>query len=194
MKTLRHIALASILLLQACATMPTQFYSLDAIASNNGESHNVDKKTLIGVTQMTLPTLLERKQIVTHDAYGKLILSEQHQWAGLLKQNMTEVVANNFATVYPHFWFKAYPWSTLGMVDYRMVIDVTQLNIIMGKSITFSANWALINEKTHTVIAHDNVALEQVLVDDNYANLVNAINQLLAQFAQEVHFSQHFPS
>ena len=193
MKKVRNIALASLFLLQACATVPTQFYSLDAIALNKDESNQADKKPLIGVTQITLPSVLERKQIVTHDVNGKLILSEQHQWAGLLKQNMTEVIATDFAVVYPHFWFKAYPWSTLGMVDYRMVIDVTQLDITMGKSITLSANWTLINEKTHAVISHDNVRLEHVLVDDNYAHVVNAINQLLAQFAREAQFSKNFP-
>ena len=193
MKKMRIIALVSAFLLQACATVSTQFYSLDAIAPPKSESHHADKKPLIGVTQITLPTILERKQIVTRDAYGKLLLSEQHQWAGLLKQNMTEVIANDFATAYPHFWFKAYPWSTLGMVDYRMVIDVTQLDITMGKSIILSANWTLLNEKTHAVIAHDNVVLEQALVEDNYAHVVKAMNQLLAQFAQEVHFSQNFP-
>lgn len=193
MKQVRNIALASLFLLQACATVPTQFYSLDAIALNKDESNRADKKPLIGMTQITLPSVLERKQIVTHDVNGKLILSEQHQWAGLLKQNMTEVIATDFAVVYPHFWFKAYPWSTLGMVDYRMVIDVTQLDITMGKSITLSANWTLINEKTHAVILHDNVRLEHVLVDDNYAHVVNAINQLLAQFAREAQFSKNFP-
>ena len=193
MKKVKNIALASLFLLQACATVPTQFYSLDAIALNKDESNQANKKPLIGVTQITLPIVLERKQIVTHDVNGKLILSEQHQWAGLLKQNMTEVIANDFAVVYPHFWFKAYPWSTLGMVDYRMVIDVTQLDITMGKSITLSANWTLINEKTHAVISHDNVRLEHVLVDDNYAHVVNAINQLLAQFAREAQFSKNFP-
>jgi uncharacterized lipoprotein YmbA len=79
------------------------------------------------------------------------------------------------------------------MVDYRMVIDVTQLDITMGKSIVLSANWTLLNEKTHAVIAHDNVVLEQALLEDNYAHVVKAMNQLLAQFAQEVHFSKNFP-
>ena len=79
------------------------------------------------------------------------------------------------------------------MVDYRMVIDVTQLDITMGKYIVLSANWTLLNEKTHAVIAHDNVVLEQALLEDNYAYVVKAMNQLLAQFAQEAHFSKNFP-
>ena len=193
MTKVRIIALASALLLPACATVSTQFYSLDAIAPTKSERNHADKKLLIGVTQITLPTLLERKQIVTRDANGKLLLSEQHQWAALLKQNMTEVIANDFFAVYPNVWFKAYPWSTLGMVDYRIVIDVTQLDITMGKSIVFSANWTLLNEKTHAVIAHDNVVLEHALVEDNYAHVVKAMNQLLMQFAQEVHVSQNLP-
>ncbi len=194
MNTIKSVILASVLLLQGCTTMPTQFYSLDAIAPSNVlQRHHADKKPLVGITQITLPSALERKQLVTRDSHGTLLLSEQHQWAGLLKQNMTEVMATNFATLYPQFWFKAYPWSTLGMVDYRMVIEVTQLDIVMGKSITFSANWTLLDEKTHLVVAHDNLMIEQALIDDNYAHAVNAMNQLLVTFVEIAHFSHYFP-
>jgi uncharacterized lipoprotein YmbA len=137
---MKKLVLMSLLILQGCATTPpTQFYSLEALKQIPSVSLQKEiSKTVCGIAQISLPSALERKQIVTRDANGVLHLAEQHQWAALLKQNMTEVLAKNLAMQHPTFWFKAYPWSTLGMVDYRLVIDVTQLDIVLGTMIRFS--------------------------------------------------------
>ena len=185
---MKKLVLVGLLMLQGCATVvPTQFYSLEfrhipPAPLQRGEI----SKPLIGVAQISLPSALERKQIVTRDTNGALNLAEQHQWAALLKQNMTEVLAKNLATQQPAFWFKAYPWSLLGMVDYRLVIDVTQLDIVLGKSIHFSVDWTLLNEKTHAVLKHSSIDLNQPLVGENYAVAVHAINLLLVQLSEKL--------
>ncbi len=181
---MKKIILISLVLLQGCATSPpTQFYSLEAVNSPIISSTN--KKPLIGVAQISLPSELERKQIVTRDSDGTLHFAEQHQWAALLKQNMTEVLAKNLASQHPEFWFKAYPWSLLGMVDYRLVIDVTRLEIVLGKMLSLSVDWTILNEKTHTVLKHDSMNLEQPLHDETYATSVKNLNQLLLKMSEQ---------
>jgi uncharacterized lipoprotein YmbA len=188
---MKKLVLVSLFFLQGCATAPpTQFYSLESAKISTTpfqkEAVLTDKKTLIGITQISLPSALERKQIVTRDENGALHFAEQHQWAALLKQNMTEVLAKNLATQQPQFWFKAYPWSLLGMVDYRLVIDVTRLDIVLGKAISLSVDWTLLNEKTHTVLQHDSLDLNQVLIDENYTTAVMGLNQLLVQLSENI--------
>jgi uncharacterized lipoprotein YmbA len=191
---MKKLVLVGLLLLQGCATAPpTQFYSLESkhippAPLQRGEI----SKPLIGIAQISLPSALERKQIVTRDENGALHFAEQHQWAALLKQNMTEVLAKNLAMQYPTFWFKAYPWSLLGMVDYRLVIDVTQLDIVLGKTISLSVDWTMLNEKTHAVLQHDSIDLNQPLVDENYATAVMGLNQLLAQLSEKLNLSPFF--
>ena len=185
---MKKLVLVGLLMLQGCATVvPTQFYSLESKQSPPTPLQKgglfADKKPLIGVAQISLPSALERKQIVTRDPNGALNLEEQHQWAALLKQNMTEVLAKNLATQQPAFWFKAYPWSLLGMVDYRLVIDVTQLDIVLGNAIRFSVDWTILNEKTHAVLQHGTIDLNQPLADEHYATAVTGLNQLLAQLS-----------
>ncbi len=185
---MKRLVLMSLLILQGCATAPpTQFYSLESKQispvplKNNGIS-----KPLIGVAQISLPSELERKQIVTRNTNGALNFVEQHQWAALLKQNMTEVLAKNLASQQPEFWFKAYPWSLLGMVDYRLVIDVTRLDIVLGKTISLSVDWTILNEKTHAVLKHDSMNLQQPLENDTYATAVAGLNELLARMTQQM--------
>lgn len=183
------------LFLMGCSTTPpTQFYSLDAVAVPKAIALNVNsKKPLIGVAQISLPSALERKQIVTHDAQGQLHLAEQHQWAALLKQNITEVIAQNLTVQQPDLWFKAHPWSVLGIADYRLVIDVTRLDIFLGERIAFSVNWTLLNEKKHTVLQHDSIDLVHSLADDRYETVISALNVLLVQLSEKlatIHFSE----
>ncbi len=184
------IVLTSLLLLQGCASAPpTQFYSLEAIAMPMA-SQSPEKKPLVGITQISLPSVLERKQIVTRDETGQLTIAEQHQWAALLKQNMTEVLATDLAAKQPNYWFKAHPWSLLGRVDYRIVIDVTRLDIVLGKSIRFAVNWTVLNEKNHAVLQHDSLEFTQPLADEKYETAVLGLNALLASLSEKLAFVQ----
>ena len=177
--------LLCILLLQGCTSPPTQFYTLSSVA-HAVDSQVIGKKKLVGVAQLSLPSALERKQLVTRDRAGDLHLDEQHQWAALLKQNMTEVIAKNLANQHPNLWFKAYPWSNIGAVDYRLVLDVTRFEIILGQSVYFSVDWTFLDEKQHTVVNHASIDLMQPLIDDEYKTAVTAINQLLAQLTTQL--------
>jgi uncharacterized lipoprotein YmbA len=179
--------LVCLLILVGCASAPpTQFYSLGTPYNSPVIQNTANLKPLIGVAQVSLPIELERKQIVTRDTNGKLHFAEQHQWAALLKQNMTEVLAKNLATQQPEFWFKAYPWNLLGMVDYRLVIDVTKLEIVLGKTISLSVDWTILNEKTHAFLKHNSLDLQQPLADENYATAVEGLNQLLVKMTAQL--------
>lgn len=183
---MKKLALLCIMILPGCMTTPiTQFYDLEAI-NVSITSQTTEKKPLVGVSQISLPSTLERKQIVTRSANGQLHLAEQHQWATLLKQNMTEVLAKNLAVKYPEFWFKAHPWSLLGIVDYRLVVDVIRLDIILGKAIYFSVDWTFLNEKNHAVLQHSTIDLTQPLADDNYSTAVEGVNKLLMQLSEKL--------
>jgi uncharacterized protein len=95
---MKKLFLLCLFLLQGCASAPpTQFYSLEALTPPQTISAKNEKQPLVGISQISLPSALERKQLVSRDSKGQLQLHEQHQWAALLKQNMTEVVAKNFA-------------------------------------------------------------------------------------------------
>jgi uncharacterized lipoprotein YmbA len=86
----------------------------------------------------------------------------------------------------PNVWFKAYPWSLLGKVDYRLVIDVTRLDIVLGKKIDFSVDWTLLNEKNHAILQHDTIALTLPLADENVATAVSGLNTLLSQLSEKL--------
>jgi uncharacterized protein len=189
MNKLLAVGIASLLI--ACAsTPPTNFYVLEAI-SQPSVSPSSAKKMLIGIGPLTLPTLLERRQIVTRKANNSIELAEFHQWAAPLRDSILAVLSQNLAVQQPNALVKAYPWAAYGEMDYRVIIDISRFDSELGKSATLQASWAIMTEKNHTIIHSGQTRLEQPLDSNYYESVVAALNQLLNKFSQQLALALH---
>ena len=177
--------------LSACAsTPPTSFYVLEAI-SQPAVSQSGTKKMLIGIGPLTLPTVLERRQIVTRKANNSIELAEFHQWAAPLRDSILAVLSQNLAAQQPNALVKAYPWAAYGEMDYRVIIDISRFDSEPGKVATLEAGWAIMTEKNHTIIHNGQTRLQQPLPDSSYDSVVVALNQLLNKFSQQLVLALH---
>lgn len=174
------------LLFTGCASTPaTQFYLLEALNQPQPIINNNEAKLLIGVGPLTLPSVLERKQIVTR-SNNAVQLSEFNQWAEPLNNNILSVLVKNLAAFQPNALIKAFPWAAYGEVNYRVIIDISRFDAELGKTCQLEAGWAIMREKDHRIIKNGQVKLSEPLHDMNYSSLVGAMNQLLNQFSQQV--------
>jgi uncharacterized protein len=186
-KYLNGLALCASLLLMACApTPPTNFYMLEALNQPVGTSSTVAKKRLIGIGPLSLPALVDRKQMVTRDENNTIQLAEFHQWAAPLNDNVLSVLRKNVAVLQPNAIVRAYPWSVYGEMDYRVIIDISRFDSQLGKSANLEANWAIMEEKNHTIISNGQTNIQQALNDANYSTVVQAQNKLLSEFSRQL--------
>jgi len=182
------IALSTVTLLSACiSTPPTQFYVLEPLSEPPPSSTTTaEKKRQIGVGPVSIPTLLERKQIVTRLPDNSVKIAEFHQWASPLKDNVAQVLTHNLATLQTGDLIRAYPWSAYGTIDYRIIIDIIRFDTRPEQSVDFEANWAIMNEKNHTLLSHGRSKIEHPLNDPSYPAAVKALNKVLSEFSQEL--------
>jgi len=178
------ISLLAALMLGACSTTPpTHFYVLDALP----QTERANKQALaIGIGPITLPALLERKQMVTRLHNNTVQLAEFHQWAEPLKDTLPRVIVKNLAALQPTYVFRAYPWSAYGNVDYRIIIDIDSFAAETKKNVKFSASWAIMDERQHTIIKNGKTQLERILPNPAPAAIAEAMSQLLSQFSQRL--------
>ncbi|MFZ4503206.1 MAG: PqiC family protein [Methylovulum sp.] len=174
----------AMLLLTACSTTPpTHFYVLDALP----QTERANKQALaIGIGPITLPALLERKQMVTRLHDNTVQLAEFHQWAEPLKDTLPRVIVKNLAALQPTYVFRAYPWSAYGNVDYRIIIDIDSFAAETKKNVKFSASWAIMDERQHAIIKNGKTQLERILPNPAPAAIAEAMSQLLSQFSQRL--------
>lgn len=174
-------------LLSGClSTPPTQFYVLEPLSEPPSSSTVTEKKRQIGIGPVSIPALLERKQIVTRLPDNSVKIAEFHQWASPLKDNVAQVLTHNLATLQTGDLIRAYPWSAYGAVDYRIVIDIIKFDTRSEQSVNLEANWAIMNEKNHTLLSSGHSKIEHPLDDPSYPSAVKALNKILSEFSQEL--------
>ena len=183
----RFILLCLSALLTACASAPTQFYTLESLSRPPVATTTASaKKLLIGIGPLTLPALLDRKGIVTRAENNSVQIAEFDQWAAPLKDNVIAVLSKNVATLLPDAIVRAYPWSVYGNVDYRVIIDMSRFDTQLGKSANLEGSWAIMEEKNHTIVRNGQTKLQQPLYDASYNSAAQALSKLLSEFSQHL--------
>jgi uncharacterized lipoprotein YmbA len=181
------ISVSTCTLLSAClSTPPTHFYILEPLSEPPPLSSTTVKKRLIGIGPVSIPTLLERKQIVTRLPDNSIKIAEFHQWASPLKDNVAQVLTHNLATLQTGDLIRTYPWSAYGAVDFRVIIDIIKFDTRPEQAVNLEANWAIMNEKTHTLISNGHTKIEHRLDDPSYPSAVKALNNALSEFSKEL--------
>ena len=183
----RFIMLSFSALLTACASTPTNFYTLEsqsrppAVTTKTGAT-----KPLIGIGPLSLPALLDRRGIVTRSENNSVQIAEFDQWAAPLQNNVIAVLSKNVATLQPNAIVRAYPSSVYGNVDYRVIIDISRFDTRLGKSANLEASWAIMEEKNHTIVSNGQTKLEQRLSETSYNSAAQALSKLLSEFSQQL--------
>lgn len=173
--------------LAGCASTPsTHFYVLEAVSQPPPASSIVAKKRLIGIGPITLPSLLDRQQIVTRAFGDNVEIGEFHQWAAPLKDDVLEVLTQNLSQLQPSYFIKAYPWSAYGTVNYRVLVDIIRFDARPGLEADFEAAWAIMDEETHQIIDNGHSKLSRPLHDRSYPAIVHELSQILGQFCSEL--------
>ena len=175
-------------LLSACAsTPPTHFYTLEPQSQPPAVTTTANaKKRLIGIGPLSLPALLDRRQIVTRTENNSVQMAEFDQWAAPLKDNVLNVLSKNVATLQPDAIVRAYPWSPYGNVDYRVIVDISRFDTQPDKSANLEASWAIMEEKNHTIVSNGQAKLQQPINDASYNSAAQALSKLLSQFSQQL--------
>ena len=182
------ILLCVIGLLSACAaTPPTHFYTLESQSQSPvATTTTIAKKPLIGIGPLSLPAVLDRKQIVTRTEDNSLQIAEFDQWASPLKDNILAVLSKNVAALQPNAMVRAYPWSAYGNADYHVIVDITRFDTQLGQSVNLEAGWAIKEENTHTIIGNGQIIIQQPLNDAGYAGATQALSKLLGKLSQQL--------
>lgn len=161
----------------------TRFYSLSVLAEEKQQS---TPQLRLGIGPVKLPRLLKHPQIITRKNQNEINMAEQHQWGGSLKEDVTQVVADNLASLLGTKQVELFPWKQRFKPDYQVRIKILQLDGQLGKQAVLKARWWLrvANAGNDKLAEHT-----QYMTDINssdYASYAAALSQLLLQLSEEI--------
>jgi len=175
----------SLLLLTSCVrSAPVSYYQLSAVAGNPSGAESTPP--VLGIGPLTLPSYLDRPQIVTRMSANRLYLADTRRWAEPLADNIIRVLLENLSQRLPGSQLHLYPWRRSQAVDLQLVIDILQFETDGAGIAHLEIQWTVL-EKNGTVKMPEKVSSYAVpAAQSDEASRAMALSATLGLFCSDV--------
>jgi uncharacterized protein len=145
MRLIMSSLMVSVLML-GCSSPKTSYYKLNAEPIPAMPSASNQARIMVG--PISLPTRMDRPQIVTQAAGSEVEVYEYHRWAGTLKGDVGRVISSSLARNLgaPNVW--NFAQSTQSQYDYQVLIDVQSFESAQGGDVVADVLWTIKPSKT----------------------------------------------
>jgi len=181
---------AFMVVLGGCAgtSPPSNFYVLSALPqSAAGTQSDSDKSRIaIGIGPVELPEYLDRSQIITRISPNELRVAAFERWAENLKSSFPRILMENLATLLNTNQVVLYPWRKSAPVKYQVMVEVVQFDAERGGDAVLIARWSILGDGGDKMYMLKRSTITVSPNTDDYADLVSAQSQTLAEFSREI--------
>jgi hypothetical protein len=179
------LLLATVVGAAGCAKgIPPDFYVLHADTS--ASLVGAERGVVVGVGPVELPAHLNRSQIVTRASEYQLDLSESHQWAEPLKDNVSRVIAVNLSHMLESNRVFVVPRRQTISLEFQVSIDIGRFDGKLGESASLGARWTLYGSDTRKPLLSKVTIVNERTEDGSYNALVAASSRTLQALSMEI--------
>ena len=165
-----------------------RFYALSPITEDKvmAKSDTPARDASIGIGPIKLADYLDQSKIVTQTGDNRLVKAEFDLWAGALKDNLTNVLAENIGLLLPTEQIYIYPWRLSEPMDYQIILDVVRFDGDLGKDAWLVARWSIVGGKDKELLAVSRSSIREPVTGSGYDALVTAQSRALAKLSHEI--------
>ena len=165
-----------------------RFYTLSPLIEDKAmaKSDTPARNAIIGIGPIKLADYLDQSKIVTQTGGNRLMKAEFDLWAGALKDNLTNVLAENIGLLLPTERIYIYPWRLSEPMDYQIVLDVVRFDGDLGKDAWLVARWSIVGGKDKELLAVSRSSIREPVAGSGYDALVTAQSRALAKLSHEI--------
>ena len=164
-------------------TKPANFFLLGPTAPPAAQ-RTQDPIVLVG--PIAMPHYLDRPQIVTRHAAGRVEFDEFARWAEPLRQTVPSVVAENLGQLVGSERIVPYLNIKTTTIDYRLVAIISRFDVDDSGQVLLDVKWSLARpaEETHIFARHSTYRGDAG--GDYKEKLVAAMNSLLLRWSEDI--------
>lgn len=148
------ITMLTSFLMNGCARSPaSHFYVFNPLPLQKKQT-DVKHPIRIGISEINIPSYLNKQQIIIHDTPHHVKLDEFQLWAGPLDKNIQRVVETNLSTLIPGASVVTFPWGIEFKPTYQLRLDISQFevdtkgNTLLRATYVISSNAQLKQKRT----------------------------------------------
>lgn len=160
---------------------PSAFFMLNATVTPQQVSGT---RAVLGLGPITVPSYLDRQQIVVRLSENEVALTEHDRWAEPLGENLTRSLEENLSALLPEASFIAYPWYASDAPRYAISVQVRRFEADSAGGVELDATWR-ITEEGALVERRSTVARLPAAASDRAA-AVAALSRTVGQLSREI--------
>ena len=189
-RLLSVVLVIGLLFLNGCLgrSQSPRFYTLSPLTENKAmaKSDTPERDTRIGIGPIKLADYLDQSKLVTRTGDNRLVKAEFDLWAGALKDNLTNVLAENIGLLLPTEQIDIYPWRLSEPMDYQIILDVVRFDGDLGKDTWLVARWSIVGGKDKELLEVGRSSIREPVTGTDYDALVTAQSRALAELSHEI--------
>jgi uncharacterized protein len=165
-----------------CAsTPPARLYMLSASSPTAETTLDVS----VSVGPVSIPTAVDRPQIVVASAADQVQLYDFNRWASPLQENLSSVIAQNLSALLGTSRVTRFPKTSSADADFRVAVDVQRFESVAGQSATLEAVWTVRRMKDGIVQTH-RTSVREPVQDNSFDALAAAHSRAAASLSQSI--------
>ena len=185
------MALAALaVVLSACAqpSSPSRFYVLSTTEGVDGQrgEFKPTRQRSIGIGPVSMPTYLDKPQIVTNATRYQLDLAEFDQWAEPLGGNVTRVLVDNVSILMDSDRIHAFPANTAVRDDFQVAVDIVRYDCQVGGGCKLVARWSVFDLRRNKLIAAKRSEYDKTPSQFGFEGLAQAMSEALADLSRDI--------
>lgn len=181
----RLIAAVLLLLAAGCGSSPTvRYYTFAGQSAEKAEgSSGSVGKYAVAVGPVTVPSTVDRPQIVIQVAPNRVALLDDQRWAEPLNSAIPRAIASDLGQLLgmPTVLF---PQDSMADVKYRVAIEIRNFISVPGEAATVEATWIVFGP--HDALKRGQLLAREPVKDAGYEALVEAHGRALMKVSRAV--------
>jgi uncharacterized lipoprotein YmbA len=135
-------ALVAVLALAGCGTSPpARFYTLSATAT--APVPPPTSTLLLAVGPVTVPSVVDRPELVVSAGPNELRLDDFNRWAAPLQDSLSRAIAENLVVLLGTPRVIIFPQALASDPDYRVAVEVRTFESLPGTAAALDAVWTI---------------------------------------------------
>src|SRR5262245_50810973 len=164
--------------------VPTHYYILTAIPPGGAAPASAGDLTS-GVGPFTVPSYLDRPQIVTRTGRDEIDLADFDQWGEPLRSAVLRVLAEDLAARIPTPRIVPFPWRGTRTVQYQVVVEILRFEGRLGGDAALDARWRVLDSAGRELALRMSTVTEATS-GPGYGALVAALSRALGTLSGEI--------
>lgn len=191
MKTLTFVLILTLVISSCGVLKPVKDTSVNHLLDPIIQEHSVSGATpAIAITRPTLPSYLDRQQLVSRSGNGQLEMNSYHLWAEPLDTAISRVTAINLGRLCNSL--NVQPVENFITLDYQSVLEirVSRFELDAANNVILECTWKLQPVTGHLSLPHTfSVSVSTPAVDPSLSGRISAMNEALASLARKIALS-----